>query len=96
MSAFPNTSIALQQGLPVCVASGPKWAGWKLKATVVEEEMLMREEEERARLQEHEWAAGEEQRVIFEEFVRERGRATRAQKQPAIIISLPHSVRFAK
>ena len=95
VSTFPTTSIALQ-ALPACVALGPSWAGWRLKAVWEEEEIQTREEEERARLQEQEWAAEKERRAIFEELVRERGRATRAQEQPTAQIYLPYSVRFAK
>ena len=98
VSAFPTASIALQ-ALPVCVALGQKWAGWKLKATG--EESLTREEEERALFQEQEWLAEEEKRAQFEEFVRERGRARReaslrARRQATTIINFPYSVRFVK
>ena len=94
VSAFPSDSTALH-ALPVCVALGPKWAGWKLRGT--EEESLTREEEEMALFQEQKWQAEEEKRAQFEEYVRERGRrAFRAQEQASAKITLPYSVRFAK
>ena len=96
VSAIPSDSIALQ-ALPVCVALGPKWAGWKLRGTG--DESLTREEDEMALFQQQEWLAAEEKRAQLEEYVRERGRrAMRAEEQTRknTIINLPYSVRFAK
>ena len=90
VSAIPSDTIALQ-ALPVCVALGPKWAGWKLKAAG--QESLTREEEEIALLQQQEWLAEEEKRTQFEEYFREKGRrAMRAQEQAktkSTVINLP-------